>query len=433
VVVRNFIKFIIPKFLIPLVFALLVDGAFAILEIEITKGADNAIPIAIAPLINEEKLLSSSDSITAVIANDLKNSGRFRHIHITPESNALDFTHWKTQKVEAVLTGQITSSGADNYKVTFSLFDVYSHKKLIEKEYNIKTSQLRKLAHHISDIVYEQLLGDRGIFSTKIAYVLVNRRGKLANYHLQIADSDGYNTHTLLSSRFPLMSPSWSPDGKKISYVSFEGHRAAIYIQEIATGKREVLAKFPGINGAPAWSPDGSKMAMVLTKTGYPKIYTMDLKTKNLEQITDGWYLDTEPSWSPDGKSIIFTSNRGGNPQIYMVHLGTKKIERLTFNGSYNARAHFLPNNKNAIIMLHKASGMFTIALQNLNSGQLTLLAPLGRNESPSIAPNGKMIIYATNQANRGILAAASIDGRVKLLLPTIDGEVQEPAWSPFF
>lgn len=424
---RNFIKF-----LAPLGLALMVDGAFAILEIEITTGADNAIPIAIAPLINEEKLLSPSDSITAVIANDLKNSGRFHYVNIASGSNALNFAHWKAKKVEAILTGQITATGVDNYKVIFSLFDVYSHKKLIEKEYNIKANQLRKLAHHISDVIYEQILGDRGIFSTKIAYVLVNRRGKLANYRLQIADSDGYNTYTLLSSKFPLMSPSWSPDGKKISYVSFEGHRAAIYIQEIATGKREILAKFPGINGAPAWSPDGSKMAMVLTKTGYPKIYTMDLSTKNLEQITDGWYLDTEPSWSLDGRSIIFTSNRGGTPQIYMVHLGTKRIERLTFNGSYNARAYFVPSNKNAVVMLHKELGMFTIALQNLNSGQLTLLAPLGLNESPSIAPNGKMIIYATNQASRGILAETSIDGKVKLLLPTIDGEVQEPAWSPF-
>ncbi len=400
------------------------SNTLAILEIEITQGADNAMPIAIYPFDTEEKLSSHANFLVTTIGNDLKNSGRFYPINGKTDME-------QTRKIEAIVKGQIVSLNHDKYKISFSLLDAHSQKVLFAKEYIASNGQMRKVAHHLSDTIYEQLLGDRGIFSTKIAYVLVDKRGKRGKYYLQIADSDGHNTHTLLSSRFPLMSPSWSPDGKKISYVSFEGHRAAIYVQNIATGKREILAKFPGINGAPAWSPDGNKMAMVLTSTGYPKIFTMDLRTKQLKQITDGWYLDTEPSWSPDGNSIIFTSNRGGTPQIYRIHLENKKIERITFSGSYNARAHFVPN-KNAIVMLHKEDGMFTIALQELKSGQLTLLAPLGLNESPSIAPNGKMVIYAANRSQKGILAESSIDGKVRLLLPAVDGEVQEPAWSPF-
>ncbi len=405
------------------------SNVLAILEIEITQGADNAMPIIVSPF-NQEDLLKTT-KISEVVSNDLKNSGRFNVSNYQISNENINFANLQAQKIEAVVTGKIYPSGYDQYKIVFSLFDTFNQKKLTEKEYQVKSPQLRKLAHHISDIIYQELMGDRGIFSTKIAYVLVNRQGKLGRYSLQVSDSDGYNTHTLLTSRFPIMSPSWSPDGKKISYVSFEGHRAAIYIQEIATGKREIISKFPGINGAPAWSPDGSKLALVLTKTGYPKIYILDLATRQLTQITDGWYLDTEPSWSSDGRSIAFTSNRGGSPQIYRIALADKKITRLTFSGPYNARSSFIPN-KEAIVILHREGEMFTIATQELKTGNLTILSPIGLNESPSIAPNGKMVVYATNKSGKGILAESSIDGKVKVLLPALDGEVQEPAWSPF-
>lgn len=411
---------------------LLVSNGFAALEIELTQGVDNAMPIAISPFAGEEIINEDIYRITPTISNDLKNSGRFRLVSAsgltTGEPN---FEAWRAGKIEAVVTGQIKSIGGGQFSVAFKLFDVYNKKQLFEKEFKVKKEQLRKLAHHISDIIYQQLTGDRGVFSTKIAYVLVERQGRKSTHKLQVADSDGYNTHTLLVSRFPLMSPAWSPDGKKIAYVSFEGHRAAIYIQDVATGGRQILAKFPGINGAPAWSPDGRKMALVLTQTGYPKVYVLDLATKSLERLTDGWYLDTEPNFAPDGRSLIFTSNRGGGPQIYRVYLDSKKIERVTFNGPYNARASFAPSG-DSIVMLHQDGEMFSIATEDLKSKRVMLLTQAGLHESPSMAPNGKMVVYATNSNGHGMLAEVSVDGRVKLLLPAGDGAVQEPAWSPF-
>jgi len=413
------------------------SDVFAVLEIEITQGVDNAMPIAVLSFVGQEAIKSADSQVTAVVSNDLKNSGKFRLVATAKQLapvETIDFEAWRAQKIEGVVTGQVKALGDGQFQVAFKLFDVYNKNKLLEKEFTVKAEQLRKLAHHISDMIYQQLTGDRGIFSTKIAYILVSERhGRHAKYKFQVADSDGYNPHTLLISNFPLMSPAWSPDGKKIAYVSFEGHRAAIYVQDIATGSRRVLSKFPGINGAPAWSPDGRKMALVLTQTGYPKIYILDVATSRLERITDDWYADTEPNWAPDGKSLIFTSDRGGigSPQIYRIDIESKQVERITYSGSYNARAAYTSNGK-TIVMLHKDGNMFSIAEQDLQSGRVTVLTQFGLNESPSIAPNGKMVVYATNYNGRGMLAEVSIDGRVKLLLPAGEGAVQEPAWSPF-
>lgn len=392
----------------------LINNAFAILELEITQGANNTIPVVITPfdgIVNNQ--------ITNIINNDLKNSGRFKL-----ESMGVG-------KVDAIVSGSVVKSGSE-LQVTFNLTDFYSKNKLLEQTFNVKPDGSRKLAHHISDLIYQKLTGDRGIFSTKIAYVLVSERhGRHAKHRLQVADSDGFNPRTLFVSNFPLMSPAWSPDGKKLAYVSFEGNRAAIYEQDINSGTRRILSKFPGINGAPSWSPDGSKLALVLTQTGYPKIYILDIASKHLERITDGSSLDTEPSWAPDGKSLIFTSDRGGSAQIYRIYTDNKSIQRITFSGSYNARASFTQNGNN-IVMLHNAGDMFSIAQQELSSGRVTVLTQFGRHDSPSIAPNGKMVVYGASSGGRGVLAEVSIDGRVKLLLPTGEGAVQEPSWSPF-
>lgn len=410
---------------------LFTSHVFAALKLELTQGVYNPLPIVISPFVGERSVPRSA-RVTSIVGNDLKNSGRFRLVNVGRTAiTEVDFTVLRAKKIEAIVTGEIKSLGGERFTVLFKLFDVYNKKQLFAKEYQVKQKQLRRLAHHISDIIYQQLTGDRGVFSTKIAYILVERYRRNTRYKLQVADSDGLNAHTLLASGFPLMSPAWSPDGKKIAYVSFEGNRAAIYIQEVATGKRELVSKFPGINGAPAWSPDGNKMALVLTRTGYPKVYILDLATKKLEKITSKWYLDTEPNWAPDGRSLIFTSNRGGGPQIYRIYLDNRKIERVTFSGSYNARASFTPNGE-GIVMLHRDREMFSIAYQDLKSHRITLLTRSGLNESPSVAPNGKMVVYATNRNNRGMLAEVSIDGRIKLLLPAGKGTVQEPAWSPY-
>ena len=403
--------------------------AYATLDIELTQGADVAIPIAILPAMGQE-------AITGVVGQDLQNSGRFRLSNVSDliqgqDYNSIGYAYWAGRKVNDVVAIKVDTSG-EQYHVSVRLFDVYNKNMLFEKSYTAHATDLRSLAHHISDLIYQQLIGDRGIFSTKIAYILVNREANaLTRYHLEVSDVDGYNPHTLLTTDQPLMSPAWSPDGKEIAYVSFEGNRAAIYIQNVATGKRRVLTKYAGINGAPAWSPDGKKMAVVLTQTGYPKIYVLDLINNQVERITNDWYLDTEPAWAKDGKSIIFTSNRGGTPQIYRVYLNNKKVERVTYKGNYNARASFTADGKSMVI-LHQEGDGFYIAIQDLNSGRLTVLTKTGYDESPTVAPNGKMVMYATNYSNRGILAAASTDGKVQMLLPSREGVVQEPAWGKF-
>ncbi|MDR1012518.1 MAG: Tol-Pal system beta propeller repeat protein TolB [Coxiellaceae bacterium] len=410
----------------------------AALKLELTRGADNALPVAVLGFVGEESI-GENNKITPIISNDLRNSGRFRLVDTTNSSDVNietkdDIMALRACKIEGVVTGQIQSIGKGNFSISFKLLDVYNKGQIFTRKYPcVKKEQLRQLAHHISDVIYQKLTGDKGIFSTKIAYILVERheQNRSVGYKLQVVDSDGANVSTLLSSNFPLMSPSWSPDGKKIAYVSFEGNRAAIYVQEIATGKRDVVAKFPGINGAPAWSPDGNNLACVLTLTGYPKIYILNLIDKKFYRLTDGSCSDTEPSWALDGKSLIFTSNRGGSPQIYRFVINNKKIERLTFNGPYNVSASFLPNS-NSIVILHQEGEMFSIACEDLESGRIMVLTSSGLNESPSLAPNGKMIVYATGNTGRSILAEVSIDGRIKSLLPAGDGAIQEPAWSPF-
>lgn len=406
----------------------LATPSFAALDLELTQGTDNAIPIAIVPFIEQTEM-------PGVIVNDLQNSGRFRILDTSNMQQPhtvtdVDYTYWNQQKVNNLVIGKVTLAG-DKYNVSFQLFDVYGKAVLLDKQFVIDKKQTRQLAHHISDLIYQQLIGERGVFSTKIAYVLVQRSSaKSAKYSLMVADADGYGPKTLLLSPEPIMSPAWSPDGKNIAYVSFENRRAAIYIQNVLTGGRKILTQYSGINGAPAYSPDGTKIALVLTLTGYPKIYVYDLPSSKLNRITDGSSLDTEPSWSIDNKSLLFTSDSGGSPQIYQVYLDDKRIKRVTYHGSYNVRASFTSDGKN-IVMLNRDGGRFNIAVQDA-SGRLNILANESINKSPSIAPNGSMVVYATIYNGRGVLSEVSTDGRVKLTLPAQEGDVQDPAWSPF-
>jgi TolB protein len=406
------------KFLIALGSLLFFAQAFAALEMELTQGVDKKSPIAIMQF-------SGAPEINTTIATDLQNSGLFELIPTTGNS----FADWQSQKISNIVVGNVKSL-VGKYQISFQLLDVYNRSQLLSKIFTANQGQFRVVAHRISDLVYQQLTGIPGIFSTKIVYVLI-QRGAKAKYSLMVTDADGHNTNRLLLSDEPIMSPAWSPDGKSVAYVSFEGKRSAIYLQDVNTGKRSLLSASPGINGAPAWSHDGKKLALVLTKTDYPKIYVLDLATNKLNRITDGWSLDTEPNWAPDDQSLLFTSNRGGTPQLYRYYFANGRIERLTYQGGYNARGAFSPDGKK-IIMLHREGDMFNIAVQDLAFGRVINLTNSGVDESPSIAPNGSMVVYATYYKGRRVLGEVTTDSRVKLILPSQEGDVQEPAWSPF-
>ena len=408
---------------------------YAAVDLELTQGIESALPIAIVPFRGQEGSLPQMN-IADVVGADLQNSGRFR---LTPfderqhpsELREVDFDYWKESGANDLVIGSVEPAGGNAMQVAFQLIDPTDPTHvLINEQYRVESSQLRGLAHHISDLIYQKLTGERGVFSTQIAYI-VNDKMAAQPYRLEVADADGFNPHVLLSSGEPIMSPAWSPDGKSIAYVSFENKRAQIYISNVQTGERRLITRYPGINGAPAWSPEGRTLAVVLSKGGAPKIYLVDLNSGNLTQVTDGLSIDTEPAFAPDGRSLVFTSDRGGTPQIYRLNLATRQIRRVTFDGNYNASASFTPN-KEEIALLHRTNGRFLIGLQDLSSGVIALLTYSGDDESPSVAPNGKMVLYATRSLGRGMLAIVSTDGKVRLRLPAASGDVQEPAWSPF-
>lgn len=435
------------KFAVKL-FALLgfaITTANAALDLELTQGMQGAIPIAIVPFSGQETSLNAPNNIANVMAADLNNSGRFKvadfnSLQQTPHDNqTVDYSYWQKRNLGNLVVGSVQPIGGGKYQVSFQLMNTYAGKRqndntapapVLSDKFTINQGSLRDLAHHISDLVYQQLTGDRGIFSTKIAYVLVKQTNDQKRYYLEVADQDGYNPRALLSSNRPIMSPAWSPNGKYIAYVSYEGDNSSIYVQDVSSGARRRVSGFPGMNNAPAWSPDSSKLALVLTKTGYPKIYIMNLSSGALTQITDGYSLDTEPNWAPNSQSLIFTSDRGGSPQIYQINLASRQIQRLTFNGTYNARSSFTPTGTGIVVLTQNGSG-YDIAFQDLQNGRINLLTNAGDIQSPTVAPNGKMVAYA--ESNGGVLGMVSTDGKVKLRLPAGDGNVQEPAWSPFF
>lgn len=403
---------------------LFMNSAYSV-DLELTQGINAALPIAINSFNGDRP-----SGVKDIIDNDLRMSGQFRIIPTASSYNNID--SWRQAGADSVLSGQVQQIGANRYSVSFELADAAARGRLLlSKSYQVSGNELRSLAHHISDEVYQKLTGERGIFSTKIAYILVQRNGENAKYTLDIADVDGSNPQSLIVSSEPIMSPTWSPNAREIAYVSFEKKRAQIYSVSVETGKRRLLTDFSGINGAPSWSPDGRQLAVVLSKGGNPKIYTVDMSSGKLTQITFGDAIDTEPRYSPDGRSLLFTSGRGGSPQIYRLSFADGKISRLTFDGNYNARASYTYNQKN-IVMLHRSDRQFNIGVQDIDNGRVTPLTSSQFDESPTISPNGRLVLYATNYQNHGILAMVSIDGRVKIRLPARSGDVQEPAWSPY-
>ncbi len=406
------------------------------LVIEITGGSEAALPIAVVPFGNEG--FTSPEDISQVIRNDLARSGRFAPldqqdlISQPATKSEINFKDWRLLRSEGLLIGKISSLDGQMYQVQFQLFDVYKAQQLIGKRYQVPASGLRRLAHQIADQVYETLTGEMGVFSTRLAFVSVLKNADGSRrYALQVSDSDGANPRTVLQSREAILSPSWSPDGDRLSYVSFENGRAEVFTQKMRSGQRQSVAAFKGLNSAPAWSPDGKKLAMTLSKSGDPEIYVLDIQSGDLLRVThSSQSIDTEAVWTPDGRELLFTSDRGGRPQIYKVPAQGGRAERVTFEGNYNASPDISADGR-YLSMVHAENGRFYIAVQNLQTGVLQVLTENGKEESPSFAPNSRMILYATELKGKGMLAAVSVDGLIHQRLGESGMDVREPAWSP--
>ncbi|MCF6766353.1 Tol-Pal system beta propeller repeat protein TolB [Thiotrichales bacterium 19S3-7] len=414
---------------------------FADISIHIEKGVDRPYPIAIIPFSGG----SQSSEVTGIIEKDLINSGRFDLLakakmpQKVSNVKELNLSQWSKSGVEFVVLGQVERQQDGRYDVSFYLISQLGGRSLIAKAFkNIPQSQLRALSHHVSDLIYQGITGIKGYFSTKLTYVEVLNpySQKKAIYKLIVSDYDGYNPQVLLrQTAIPIASPTWSPDGNYIAYVSYINGRMAIYRISVITGKRQLISNLEGINSAPAFGPDDTVMALALSKgtSYYTNIYLFNLKKHNLERLTSTG-INTSPAFSPDGQSLIFTSNRSGLPQIYQLQIGESYPKRLTFNGVQNMDAHFTPNGK-TIVFMHQAKrgGDLNIAKQSITNGDITILTDGNVDKSPSVSPNGQMIVYTRSLNNGKVnLAMVSLDGQVHLDLPATKGNVQSPSWSPY-
>ncbi|AVF54667.1 UNVERIFIED_ORG: TolB protein [Pseudomonas parafulva] len=407
-------------------------------NILVTSGSDRATPIAVVPFAVQGGSVLPED-MADIIGNDLRNSGYYspipRQNMISQPSQASEviFRDWKALGAQYVMVGSIVPSGG-RLQVQYALFNVATEQQVLTGSVAGTTDQLRDMSHYIADQSFEKLTGIKGAFSTRMLYVTAERFStNNTRYTLQRSDYDGARAVTLLQSREPILSPRFAPDGKRIAYVSFEQKRPRIFVQHIDTGRREQVTNFEGLNGAPAWSPDGSRLAFVLSKDGNPDIYVMNVASRQISRVTAGPGINTEPFWGKDGNTLYFTSDRGGKPQIYKQSVSGGSAERVTFVGNYNANPKLSADEK-TLVMIHRQQGFtnFKVAAQDLQRGSVKILSETSLDESPTVAPNGTMLIYATRQQGRGVLMLVSLNGRVRLPLPTAQGEVREPSWSPY-
>lgn len=408
--------------------------ASAELLIRITEGADSAIPVAVVPF-SESGAMPSGDKISSIVQNDLTMTGEFRPLpaekmlSLPAKGDEVYFRDWRMLGQRYVLVGQLTRRG-DKVEARYELFDVNREERIMGATASSSVNNTRSLAHHISDRVYEAITGVPGAFSTKLAYVTLERSGGEPLYRLQVSDVDGKRARIRLESDEPILSPAWSPDAKKLAYVSFETGKPAIYIHELSTGDRTRVADYRGLNSAPAWSDDGRSLLVTLSKDGNAEIYKLDIQSRSLKRLTNHWAIDTEPMWDHTGDGFYFTSDRSGGPQIYHKASESAEPRRITFGSRYNARPR--PDNEGKYVYyVHQRNNSFHIARTNLKTEEETILTRTESDESPSLAPNGRMLIYATKQGGNSVLTVIAADGGAAYSLPASKGDVREPAWSP--
>ncbi len=427
---RVFLLLVLPVFC---------GAAHAEFVVEITRGQSLAIPIAVVPFSSAQESAASFD-VADLVGDDLLRSGRFnpmdrKDMIEQPHNGAeIAFDDWRRLNSDYMVVGQLSALGPDRFNIVFELYNVLTRQRLLGYQISTNRAGLRLASHQVADMVFEKIIGVRGAFSTRVAYISV--LGHLPNrrYRLIVADADGNNPRIIMESGEPLMSPAWSPDGQSLAYVSFEDKLPTVYVQTLKTGERHRVSARAGVNQAPAWSPDGKKLALTLsTRDGNLDIYVLDLATQSLTRVTDDPAIDTEPQWSKDGTSLYFTSDRTGGPQIYKIPLAPgSKPRRLTFQGAYNARPRLSPD-ESQLTFVTQEDGAYRIATMDLSGrGEMQVLTKGHFDVSPSYAPNGAVIIYASRDQGRGVLALVSSDGRVQQRLVSTEGEVQEPAWGPF-
>jgi TolB protein len=430
----------VPRHAIILIIAACLCGgnALADITVEITKGGVARTPVAVVPFGWQGQPADMPLDVAEVIAADLQRSGRFAPIAEEnmlqkPTSGAeLDFDDWSFVKAEAVVVGRVVQTGDNAYTVSFQLFDVFRQEQLVGYRIPASRGTMRIVAHRAADMIYEKLTGIKGVFATKVAFVTAERDQNGQTYRLVVADQDGANETIVLQSADPIMSPAWSPDSRRLAYVSFENDRSSVWVQTLRTGNRIQVSNKPGINGAPSFSPDGRQLVLTLGGIdGNLDIHVLDLSTRQTRRLTTHRAIDTEGSWSPDGRYIYFTSDRSGGPQIYRVPAAGGKAERVTFEGSYNARPRLSPDGKR-LAMVHLDRGNYRIAVMDVRSKELLIVSAGQQDESPSFAPNSDTLIYATRQAQNGVLETVTADGLIRQRVSSGQGDVREPVWSPF-